>query len=133
MQPIQLFDLASRQANWLSVRQEVVAGNIANANTPKFRAKDVTPFQSLLENQNIGMARTDPAHFSGSEFSDVSGTGDIGVEEAPLAQEIGVQESGNTVGLEQELTKTGEIQRQYSLNTALVSSFHHMMMMTVKP
>jgi flagellar basal-body rod protein FlgB len=76
------------------------------------------------------MAKTDPAHFSGS---DVSGTGNIGVEEAPLAQEIGVQESGNTVGLEQELTKTGEIQRQYSLNTALVSSFHRMMMMTVKP
>ncbi len=44
MQPIQLFDLASRQAEWLTIRQQVVAGNIANANTPKFRAKDVTPF-----------------------------------------------------------------------------------------
>ncbi|MGO4565473.1 flagellar basal body rod protein FlgB [Rhizobium sp. 2YAF20] len=133
MQPIQLFDLASRQAEWLSVRQEVVAGNIANANTPKFRAKDVTPFQSVLENQTIGMAKTNPAHFSGNEFGDTGTTGSIGVEEAPLTQEIGVQESGNTVGLEQELTKTGEIQRQYSLNTALVSSFHRMMMMTVKP
>ncbi|MGX1258429.1 flagellar basal body rod protein FlgB [Sinorhizobium fredii] len=41
MDPIQLFELASRQAQWLTVRQNVVAGNIANANTPHYRAKDV--------------------------------------------------------------------------------------------
>jgi flagellar basal-body rod protein FlgB len=134
MQPIQLFDLASRQADWLSVRQEVVAGNIANANTPKYRAKDVTPFDTALDNANAGasagMARTNPAHFSGNEFSS---TGNVNVEEASLNQEVGVQESGNTVGLEDELSKTGEIQRQYGLNTALVSSFHRMMLMTLKP
>jgi flagellar basal-body rod protein FlgB len=129
MQPIKLFDLASRQAEWLQVRQEVVAGNIANANTPKYRAKDVTPFQAVLDNENLGMAKTDPAHFSGNEFS---ATGDVDVQEASLNQEIGVQESGNTVGLEDELTKSGEIQRQYNLNTALVSSFHRMMLMAVK-
>ncbi|MGA1800670.1 flagellar basal body rod protein FlgB [Rhizobium sp. HT1-10] len=127
MQPIQLFDLASRQAEWLSVRQQVVAGNIANANTPKFRAKDVTPFEAVLSNQSVGLARTNPSHLSGMDMD----TGGVGVEEAPLAQEIGVQESGNTVGLESELTKTGEIQRQYGLNTALVSSFNRMMMMVV--
>jgi flagellar basal-body rod protein FlgB len=128
MQPIQLFDLASRQAEWLSVRQQVVAGNIANANTPQFHAKDVTPFQDVLDNHTVGMAQTNPAHFSGSE---IGGTGKVGVEEAALNQEIGVQESGNTVGLEDELTKTGEIQRQYSLNTALVSQFNRMMLLVV--
>ncbi len=54
MQPIQLFALASRQAEWLQVRQQVVTGNIANANTPKFHAKDVTPFQAVLDNQMSG-------------------------------------------------------------------------------
>ncbi len=53
MQPIQLFDLASRQAEWLTIRQEVVAGNIANANTPKYRAKDITPFQAVLDKSDI--------------------------------------------------------------------------------
>ena len=129
MQPIQLFDLASRQAEWLQARQEVAAGNIANANTPKYRAKDVTPFQAVLDNQNVGMVKTNPAHLSGNEFS---ASGDVNVEEASLSQEIGVQESGNTVGLEDELSKAGDIKRQYSLNTALVSSFHRMMLMTVK-
>jgi flagellar basal-body rod protein FlgB len=132
MQPIQLFDLASKQAEWLSVRQQVVATNIANANTPQYRAKDVKPFDSVLSDQaagtTMGMARTNPAHFSGG---DMGTTDKVGTEEASLNQEIGVQESGNTVGLEDELTKTGEIQRQYSLNTALVNSFNRMMLLAV--
>lgn len=129
MQPIQLFDLASRQAEWLTVRQEVVAGNIANANTPKYRAKDVSPFQSVLDKSDVAMARTNPAHLSGNDFST---SGDIDVKEAALDQEIGVQESGNTVGLAEELSKSGEIKRQYELNTSLVGSFNRMMLMTVR-
>ncbi|MBA5805500.1 flagellar basal body rod protein FlgB [Rhizobium changzhiense] len=129
MQPIQLFDLASRQAEWLTIRQQVVAGNIANANTPKFRAKDVTPFDAVLDNSNTNMARTNPAHLSGNDFSD---SGDIDVKDAALDQEIGVQESGNTVGLAEELSKSGDIKRQYDLNTSLVSSFNRMMLMTVR-
>lgn len=128
MQPIQLFDLASRQAEWLSVRQQVVATNIANANTPQYRAKDVTPFEAMLDNQTVGLARTNPAHLSGSELGQ---DGKVGTQDAALNQEIGVQESGNTVGLEDELTKTGEIQRQYSLNTSLISSFNRMMLLVV--
>ena len=129
MQPIQLFDLASRQAEWLTIRQQVVAGNIANANTPKFRAKDVTPFDAVLDKSDIAMARTNPAHFSGNDFSD---SGDIDVKDAALDQEIGIQESGNTVGLAEELSKSGDIKRQYDLNTSLVSSFNRMMLMTVR-
>jgi flagellar basal-body rod protein FlgB len=129
MQPIQLFDLASRQAEWLTIRQEVVAGNIANANTPKYRAKDITPFQATLDRSDITMARTNAAHLNGNDLGTKS---DIDVKDAALDQEIGVQESGNTVGLAEELTKSGEIKRQYDLNTSLVSSFNRLMLMTVK-
>ncbi|WP_160011571.1 flagellar basal body rod protein FlgB [Rhizobium sp. 18055] len=129
MQPIQLFNLASRQAEWLTIRQEVVAGNIANANTPKYHAKDITPFQAVLDQSDVSMARTDPAHLSGN---DLSTKNDIDIKDAALDQEIGVQESGNTVGLAEELSKSGEIKRQYELNTSLIGSFNRMMLMTVK-
>lgn len=129
MQPIQLFDLASRQAEWLTIRQEVVAGNIANANTPKYRAKDITPFQAVLDNSDVAMARTNAAHLSGN---DLSSKNDIDIKDASLDEEMGVQESGNTVGLAEELSKSGEIKRQYELNTSLVGSFNRMMLMTVK-
>lgn len=127
MQPIQLFDLASKQAEWLSARQEVVAGNIANASTPKFRAKDVTPFNAVLDQTHIGMARTHPGH-----IFDATSSQNVGVVDAKLDQEIGIQESGNTVGLAEELAKSGEIKRQYELNAQLIKSFHRMMLMTVK-
>lgn len=129
MQPIQLFDLASRQAEWLSIRQEVVAGNIANANTPQFKAKDVTPFSAVLNSTNTRMARTHAGHLSGA---DIDSRIDVDVKDEELANEIGIQESGNTVALSQELSKTGEIKRQYELSTNLVKSFHRMMLMTVK-
>lgn len=129
-QPIQLFDLASRQAEWLSVRQEVVAANIANANTPKYRAKDVTPFNAILDkSSNFTLARTNAAHFTAGADGM---SNDIEVRQARLNNEIGVQESGNTVGLAEELTKSGEIKREYELNAALVKSFHRMMLMTVR-
>ncbi|MBB4064113.1 flagellar basal body rod protein FlgB [Gellertiella hungarica] len=129
-QPIQLFDLASRQAEWLSIRQEVVASNIANANTPKYRARDVTPFNAVLDSRsNFRMARTNAAHLTGNPAGI---SGDVDVREAELVNEIGVQESGNTVGLAEEMTKSGEIKRQYELNAALVKSFHRMMLMTVR-
>jgi len=123
--PIQLFELASRQAEWLSVRQSVVAGNIANANTPAFRAKDVTPFQSVLETTGARMAATHPAHFTETEMAS-------NVIETKPTEEIGVQESGNTVGLAEEMMKQGQIKREFDLNAGLVKAFHRMMLMTVR-
>src|SRR6218665_777620 len=117
MQPIQLFELASKKADWLSVRQSVVAGNIANANTPGFRAKDVTPFQAVLETTGIRMAATQSGHFTETEMASR-------VIETKPTEEIGVQESGNTVGLAEELMKEGQVKRDFELNAGLVKAFH---------
>jgi len=129
MEPIQLFELASRQAEWLSIRQEVVATNIANANTPKYQGKDVSPFEAVMQSTGttMGMAKTNAAHFGSSTLSD-----NIEVRNSKVNNEIGVQESGNTIALSEEMTKTGEIKRQYELNANLVKTFHRMMLMTVK-
>ena len=127
MQPIQLFALASRQAEWLSVRQEVVATNIANANTPQYRAKDVSSFDAVLDNTSMRMARTNAAHLGDSQLSN-----NVKVEDAALNDEIGIQESGNTVAVSKELSKAGEIKRQYELSANLVKSFNSMMLLTVK-
>ena len=128
MQSIQLFALASRQAEWLSVRQQAVSTNIANANTPKYRAQDVTPFQSVLEASYIPMARTNAAHMAGD---DTVGSDSVEVKDEEVNSEIGVQESGNTVAVSNELSKAGEIKRQYELNTQLVKSFHNMMLTAI--
>jgi flagellar basal-body rod protein FlgB len=38
MEPVHLFSLIDRQQGWLSTRQALVAQNIANVDTPYYRA-----------------------------------------------------------------------------------------------
>jgi flagellar basal-body rod protein FlgB len=40
--------------------------------------------------------------------------------------------SGNSVVLEQELMKSGEVRRSMEMNTAIVKAFHRMLMMTTR-
>lgn len=125
MQPIQLFDLASRQAQWLAVRQNVVAGNIANVNTPHYAAKDIKSFDTTLRETGVQMAATQPGHFRESAEA-------AQVTETSMLDDTQIQQSGNSVELDKELMKTGEIKRDYELNTELVKAFHRMMLMTVR-
>ncbi|MHC5308403.1 flagellar basal body rod protein FlgB [Bartonella sp. LJL80] len=125
MGPVNLFDMASRQADWLAVRQKTVAGNVANANTPGYKARDVQSFSAVLQNDTMAMAVTNNAHM------DVT---DNGMEARALRPEdtIETTHSGNDVNLEEEMRKGGEIGREMSMNTAIVKAFHRMMMATVK-
>ncbi len=59
---MQLFNIVSRHNQWLAVRQNAIAGNIANANTPGFRAQDVQPFEMAVEQARLAMAATQPGH-----------------------------------------------------------------------
>ncbi len=126
MQPIQLFELASRQAQWLAARQNVVAGNIANVNTPGYNARDVQPFDAVLNQTNsMRMAATNPHHFTESPMAaDVIETSDMDSSE--------VKVSGNSVSVEDELMKSGQIKRDYELNAGLVKAFHRMMLLTLR-
>lgn len=45
---ISFFDLASKRMTWSTARQGVVARNVANADTPGARARDVEPFEAYL-------------------------------------------------------------------------------------
>ena len=62
---VNLFELAAKQSQWLSVRQSAIAGNIANANTPGFRALEVEPFEKVLDGTRVGLRATQAAHLSG--------------------------------------------------------------------
>ncbi len=125
MEPIHLFELAAQQARWLSVSQSVTAGNIANANTPGFRAQVVAPFAEVLDQTKLEMASTNPAHL---------GLEDAGVQAVPLKGEDPweVSDSGNSVSLEQEMITANQVNRDYALNTGLVKSFHSMLMSSVR-
>ncbi|MEZ5811870.1 MAG: flagellar basal body rod protein FlgB [Rhizobiaceae bacterium] len=120
----EIFGLAAQQAQWLTVRQTAVASNVANANTPGYRAVDVQPFADLLDNKLIAQTATHSAHFGGSSSA-----------YAIKAAEVGgraVDPNSSSVKIEEELVKSGDIAKAYQLNTAIVKSFHRMILMTAK-
>jgi len=125
MNSIYLLDLASRQAGWLFARQTAIAGNVANVDTPGYRSQDVEPFTEALEATRLAMAATAPGHIAASVMRKA---------DVPAVMQNGweVKASGNSVTLEAELLKSGQVGRAYSLNTAIVKSFHNMLMMSAK-
>ena len=125
MEPVSLFDLAAKQAQWLSVRQSAIAGNIANANTPGYTANDVEPFEKVLDRAAVSLRTTEAGHLG-------SAATNAGFTIKPQENDGVVMPSKNTVVLEDQLLKAGEVRRSFELNTAIVKAFHSMMMMAVK-
>lgn len=125
MADIGIFRLASRQAQWLAERRTVVAANVANVNTPGYRAKDIAPFEAQLEASAVALRVSHPAHFVAQWARAVAiektenGTGEV-------------THSRNSVDLDKELLKAGEITGAQSLNTAVVKAFHRMMMASTR-
>ncbi len=127
MEPIQLFDLAARKSAWLAARQATVAGNVANANTPGYHAKDVAPFADVMAKTQLEMASTSGAHLT------LAGTGSAGgAGTSEEANAFDVSETGNSVGIEGEMIKAGEVNRDYAMTTNIVKTFHAMLMASLK-
>jgi flagellar basal-body rod protein FlgB len=123
--PVYMFDLASRQAQWLAARQSTISGNVANANTPGYRARDVEPFADVLDKTKLVMAATNNGHI-GSSPSRAEAT------KVKKSESWDTVYSKNSVSLEQELIKAGEVNRQHTLNTTIVKSFHRMLLTSVR-
>jgi flagellar basal-body rod protein FlgB len=84
--------------SWTSRRQQALAANVANQDTPGYRAKDYS-FQEQLA--SITMASTSEKHMMPPEDTSKTRLYEVGTEEKP---------NGNTVDLEREmseLTKNG--------------------------
>lgn len=122
MSSLYLFSLASQQNQWLATRESVVAGNIANANTPGYKALELEPFDAVLDSTKLRMSTTAPGHIVPEQAS-VRADSETG-----KGRTWEVYHSGNNVSVEQELLKAGEVNRSYSLNTNVMKSFQRMLL-----
>ena len=101
---LDIFKTASAMASHAGARQAVVARNIANADTPGFRAQDIAPFEEAMQNTPIEMRKTRPGHVSGGNTSFAARITTTESEASP---------NGNTVALEDELLKSVSISRDH--------------------
>jgi flagellar basal-body rod protein FlgB len=125
MGPIHLFELASQNAHWLSVRQAAVARNISNVNTPGYKAVDVLPFDSVVALDSLAMTTSNPRHIGQGRIE----ADQISVRESNAWE---IVHSGNSVTLEQQLMTANEINRTYALNRSIIRSFNQLLSLSVK-
>lgn len=91
-------------------RQVLVAGNVANADTPGYRAVDLQGFDKVMASGGwsdpLQMAATRPQHLTGAGWHGAAMLEDVGREASP---------NGNTVSLEEEMFRQAEVRREHNL------------------
>lgn len=115
---IPVLSMLRTRLHWGQERQRLLAENVANADTPNFRARDLKapkfaePSQINAEPvSGVVLARTDEGHFVGVGLS--------GSTFRTTADKYEIQPTGTSVNLEEEMMKIAGNQMEYQAATAL--------------
>ncbi len=129
LEKLSLFSVVKKRLAWLSRRQEVIAQNIANADTPEYRARDLKPlkFRDMVRSQNTGtgMKVTNANHLRGivkraSEFDD-----------GEIRKPFETSPTGNSVVLEEQMAKMNETTIGHKLTTELYKKHLNLFKMAI--
>jgi flagellar basal-body rod protein FlgB len=114
LQGIGLFRMISQQLRWLGQRQEVLSQNVANSDTPGYRARDLQPlaFGDALQQATLRPATTQAGHLLGK-------SADPAAAKVKTITPWEVSPDGNGVVLEQQMTSLAETQADYQMATEL--------------
>lgn len=106
---INLFGIMKSKMGYLSERQTLLAQNIANADTPDYKAVDLPQqdFHSMLGSaQKLQMMVTNPGH-----VAPATGGGAFKPEQRKTTYEL--NPNGNNVVVEEEMSKVAQNQAEY--------------------
>jgi flagellar basal-body rod protein FlgB len=125
LQDVPLMAMLRERMTWLNQRQDLLSENVANADTPRYVARDLKPleFDQMLNgpaSSSTTMTTTNARHISLSQ----SRSGKFEDHETP-DQEF--NPNGNAVSLEVEMIKVSETQAQYQAATNLYAKAMTMM------
>ena len=123
-----LLGILKERMSWLSARQNVLAQNVANVDTPGYTARDLKPvnFEDVLKGATTpsqfqgAMTVTDPRHIAVTPTHE-SGYADT---ESP---DVEANPTGNTVSLEQEMIRVSDTQAEYQAASNLYAKAIDMM------
>jgi flagellar basal-body rod protein FlgB len=109
---VDVINALRRQMTIAAARQAASAGNLANVDTPNYKAVDVT-FADTLDAAQVA---TNPRH-----FGSMTNAGQVHTE---VAHDAPARRDGNTVVLDQELLKMSRAAGDFSAaQTALAAKF----------
>lgn len=114
---IPLLTVLRAKMHWHQDRQQLLAQNVANADSPSYRPFDLVPpdFSPMagIGPMRVALARTDPAHLV------ASGLDDAAWHDRNHQGDYELRPSGNAVNLEGEMMKVAENQMDYQAATTL--------------
>jgi flagellar basal-body rod protein FlgB len=102
---------------WAQARQGLIAENVANADMPGFKPRDLAELRfdratGTAINASPGLALTSPAHLA------PPGQSEAGADPKG-AKRFEIRPNGNAVNLEDEMMKAGDNQSDYQLAASL--------------
>ena len=107
---LSILTLARGLAGHAAARQSVLAENIANADTPGYRARDIAPFSEVLES---GTTPFQPHATRPGHLGPIGGATRYETrEDTAFAAE---SPNGNTVSLEDQMLRGVEVQHAHDL------------------
>ena len=104
---IPILSMLRTRLEWHQERQRVLAENVANADTPNYRARDLAPpnFEEALTAASVNLARDDPGHIA-ADGEDTRFAAD-----SKLRYEV--RPGGNAVNHEDEMMKVASNQMDF--------------------
>jgi flagellar basal-body rod protein FlgB len=116
---IPLFAMLGRNMAWLNRNQQVLAENIAHADTPDYRARTLKPldFKAMLSaaTASTGPVRTHPNHI-------VPTASESGFAAIPDRDVYETSPSGNSVNLEEQAVAMSKNAMDYQTATAIYTA-----------
>ncbi|MEM8957475.1 MAG: FlgB family protein [Pseudomonadota bacterium] len=114
---LSLFRLATAKAEHAVARQTVTAENMAHADTPGYKARDLPPFAEVYRapRDDSGLRTVHPAHFR-------TGLGGATPDARPDPLAGNASPNGNTVSIETEMIRASEIKRNHDLALSVYGS-----------
>jgi flagellar basal-body rod protein FlgB len=121
---LSLFAMAQRQIEYLARRQSVLSENVANANSPQYKEKDLAPvsFKDLMAPpaEAVRASVTNPMHLS-PEVTPVR------FEEVNVHNPEESKPDGNQINIEDQMQKIGDIKGDYELAVNLMMKHINML------
>ena len=112
---IEMMRMARAMGHHVAQRQIVTARNIANADTPGYKAQDLKPFEDSYRHG------TDAPAMRVSHPRHLAFDGRPAVTEA-VTEQAQASPNGNTVSLETEMVRAAEVKRQHDLSIGIYRS-----------
>jgi flagellar basal-body rod protein FlgB len=127
---LSIFDVLARRMAWLGQREQILAQNVANADTPDYVPQDLKhgPFARLLAR---GLAPVQPAATHPNHLRGAQGRAERPAESEDQRERFETAPSGNAVVLEEQLIKVAETQMDYQTMTNLYRKHMQMIRMAL--